>query len=69
MTTHPTNGSGPDDRALHFSDGVSIPTSGPYRIHRATDGLLYVVGRGMCVPVDSREEAEEVIRSLTQGRE
>ena len=46
---------------LHFSDGISIDTSGELRVLTLTDGL-YVVGEGMCIPVNSREEAEKLIK-------
>lgn len=49
-----------DDRVLHFSDGVEIPTGGPLRVYRGPDGL-YVVGEGMMEPVADEDEAREVI--------
>ena len=48
---------------LRFSDGVTIDTSGPLRTLRLKDGY-YVVGQGMCIPVDSREEAVDYIKEL-----
>ena len=45
---------------LRFNDGLSIGTSGPYRIVRERDGL-YVVGYGMLCAVESREEGEQLI--------
>jgi hypothetical protein len=48
---------------LKFSDGVEIETEGPYRMTRKHDGL-YVVGRGMCIPVEDEKEAQEVIDEL-----
>jgi hypothetical protein len=51
---------------LKFSDGVEIDTAGPYRMIREHDGL-YVVGRGMCVPVEDEKEAREVIDELKGG--
>jgi hypothetical protein len=51
---------------LHFDDGVSIDTAGPYRIVREKDGL-YVVGRGMCTPIDNREEGEALIALLLKS--
>lgn len=53
---------------LAFSDGVVIPTGGPYRIHEEADGL-YVTGNGFLCPVDSRAEAEELLRVLTEAKE
>lgn len=52
---------------LHFSDGVNIDTSGELRVLELADGY-YVVGEGMCIPVSGREEADEVIRSMTKGK-
>jgi len=46
---------------LRFNDGVNIDTSGPLRILHLKDGF-YVVGEGMCIPVDSREEAVKFIK-------
>jgi hypothetical protein len=48
---------------LHFSDGVSIDTSGPLRILLLEDGA-YVVGQGNLIPVNSQEEAEERIAKM-----
>jgi hypothetical protein len=49
---------------LHFNDGVTIDTSGPYRVIRLSDGC-YVVGHGMCCPVSSFGEGMELIKQLT----
>jgi hypothetical protein len=46
---------------LKFSDGMEFDTSGPLRITSRSDGL-YVVGKGCLIPVNSREEAEEIIK-------
>jgi len=48
---------------LRFTDGMRIETSGPYRIIRKRDGY-YVVGRGMCIPVDDEQEGREFIADL-----
>lgn len=48
---------------LRFNDGISFDTSGEYRIERRRDGL-YVVGKGMMMPIDSREEGEEFIAQM-----
>jgi len=48
---------------LRFNDGVSIDTSGELRILRLRDGL-YVVGQGMCIPVNDREEARDLLEHL-----
>jgi hypothetical protein len=49
--------------ALIFDDGVEIKDSGPYRIIEELDGL-YVAGKGLLCPVNSREEGEMLIREL-----
>ncbi len=46
---------------LKFSDGMEFDTSGHLRIESRSDGL-YVVGNGCLIPVNSREEAEEIIK-------
>ena len=53
---------------LKFNDGVNIDTSGLLRVLRLRDGY-YVVGKGMCIPVESREEARELIREMSHGNE
>ena len=50
---------------LKFNDGVTIKTDGKLRITRKRDGY-YVVGRGMCFPVDSREEGVDLIKELDE---
>ena len=45
---------------LKFSDGVSFDTSGKLRITRRHDGL-YVVGRGMLIPINDREEGQKIL--------
>ena len=49
---------------LRFSDGEDFDTGGELRIEARRDGL-YVLGGGMMIPVDSRQEGEELIRDLT----
>ena len=49
---------------LKFSDGEDFDTGGEFRIEARRDGL-YVLGGGMMIPVDSRQEGEELIRDLT----
>lgn len=48
---------------LHFSDGIKIDTSGSYRTVRYPDGW-YVVGHGMLLPVEDRDEGNQIIRSM-----
>ena len=52
---------------MKFNDGINIDTDGELRILRLRDGL-YVVGEGMCIPVESKKEAEEIISSFSPGR-
>jgi hypothetical protein len=48
---------------LNFSDGVKIDTSGELRVIGLSDGF-YVVGKGMSIPVGSREEGNELIKEM-----
>lgn len=48
---------------IKFSDGMTFDTSGPLRPERRSDGW-YLVGGGMLVPVDSRDEALEMIKEM-----
>lgn len=48
---------------LRFSDGISIDTRGPLRPLKLHDGW-YVVGDGSLLPVESLEEALQVISQL-----
>ena len=52
---------------LRFNDGINLDTSGPLRTIELHDGW-YVVGEGMSIPVASKEEAEETIRSITERK-
>lgn len=52
---------------LRFSDGMEIDTDGELRIVRKRDGL-YVVGQGMCCPVDSPAEGRALIAKLARKR-
>lgn len=45
---------------LRFSDGVELDTNGPLRVERRRDGF-YVLGNGMSIPVESREEGASII--------
>ncbi len=53
---------------LKFNDGVSIDTSGNFRIIKLADGL-YVTGMGFLIPVASRAEGEETIQDMAKGKE
>lgn len=52
---------------LRFSDGMEFDTSGELRVECRSDGW-YVVGSGMVIPVDSRQEGTELIREMTEGK-
>ena len=49
---------------LRFSDGEEFDTGGELRIEARRDGL-YVLGGGLMIPVESREEGQQLIRELT----
>ena len=49
--------------SLNFSDGVHIDTSGKLRLLKLPDGW-YVVGKGMLIHVEDREEGTEVIEEM-----
>ena len=48
---------------LRFNDGVNIDTSGELRTLKLSDGY-YVVGKGLCIPVASNEDACQLIKKL-----
>lgn len=48
---------------IKFSDGMEFDTEGELRIERRFD-RLYVIGKGMLIPVDSIEEAHAVIKDM-----
>jgi len=49
---------------MQFSDGMNFNTGGPIHMEDRPDGL-YVVGGGMLIPVDTKDEAEMIIKSYT----
>jgi len=51
---------------LRFNDGVNIDTQGSLCVRLLRDGY-YVIGKGMCCPVDSREEGRELINVLEKS--
>jgi hypothetical protein len=53
---------------LKFSDGINIDTSGKLRMLRLSDGL-YVVGKGMSIPVSNEEEAIKIISEECQDKD
>ena len=48
---------------LKFSDGMTFNLEGNLRIVEKSDGL-YVVGRGMLIPVNDRDEATKIIKEM-----
>jgi len=50
-------------KMIKFDDGVQFDTRGPLRVVKRRDGY-YVVGEGLLIPVDSREEGEQVKKEL-----
>ena len=48
---------------LNFTDGESFDTDGPLRIEERSDGL-YVVGEGMLMACETREEAQDLIDEI-----
>jgi uncharacterized protein YgfB (UPF0149 family) len=48
---------------LNFNDGMSINTDGELRTIKKSDGL-YIVGKGMCIPVNDYDEANEIINDM-----
>jgi hypothetical protein len=52
-----------DGSDLEFSDGMKFKTGGELHIESRSDGL-YVVGKGMLIPVNSREEGDEIIKEM-----
>lgn len=49
---------------LKFSDGVNIDTSGELRRLELPDGL-YVIGKGICIPVESEDEVTSTIEKFS----
>ena len=49
-----------DMSKLRFSDGITIDRSGTMRVIKKSDGY-YIIGQGMCCPVDSIEEGQRII--------
>ena len=48
---------------LRFNDGIDIDTEGPLRLMKLPDGY-YVVGKGMCIPVNDVHEGISLIKEL-----
>jgi hypothetical protein len=49
--------------SIKFTDGMEIKTYGEYMATRKSYSL-YIVGNGLCIPVDNSEEAEELLDKL-----
>ena len=52
---------------LRFNDGMTLNTGGQLRVVRKRDGY-YVLGEGMSLPVDSRQEGLELIREMQESK-
>lgn len=52
---------------IRFNDGVEFDPNGDYRIEMRHDGM-YVVGHGLVCAVETREEGEELIKTLRRRR-
>jgi CRISPR/Cas system CMR-associated protein Cmr3 (group 5 of RAMP superfamily) len=50
---------------LRFNDGVKFDTSGDLRMESRSDGV-YVVGKGMLIPVNDEADAERTIKILKE---
>jgi len=48
---------------MRFKDGMEIDTGGEYRVIKKEDGY-YVVGHGVLIPVENRDEGKEIIKEL-----
>ncbi len=48
---------------LRFNDGVQFNTDGELRVEKRHDGY-YVVGQGMLIAVNDREEGHELIERM-----
>ena len=53
--------------SIKFSDGMEFDTAGDLRIERRSDGL-YVVGKGMLIPVNDRVEGLEIIKEMNNAK-
>ena len=50
---------------LKFSDGMQFDLDGEPHIEERSDGL-YVVGGGMLIPIDNREEGKSTIEAMKE---
>ena len=51
---------------MEFSDGMKFDLTTELHIENKSDGL-YVVGKGMLIPVDSYEEGTKTISEMKRG--
>lgn len=52
---------------MKFSDGMEFDMSGSLRAEHRSDGW-YVVGKGMLIPVNTKEEADKTIKEMNEGK-
>jgi hypothetical protein len=52
---------------IEFSDGMKFDTQSELHVEKRSDGY-YVVGEGLLLPVNSREEADEEIKKLKERK-
>ena len=52
---------------LKFSDGMEFDLSGPLRVELRSDGY-YVLGQGMMMAVDTKEQGQKVIANKNSGK-
>lgn len=48
---------------IEFSDGTSVDPRGDLRVEER-DGVFFVVGDEICIPFESRQEAEALLRGI-----
>ena len=49
--------------SIKLTDGMEIQIDGEYMVTSKSDGL-YIMGHGMCIPVDDSEDAQELLDKL-----
>jgi len=53
---------------IKFDDGVTMDLSGPLRVS-CIRGDWFVIGKGMSLPCDSKEEAQETLEEFKAHEE
>ena len=48
---------------IEFSDGTRVDPKGALRIEER-ESLFFVVGDGICIPAESRQEAQEILEGI-----